>query len=217
MPVGIIYLITNIHNVKHNINPKYYIGSKTIKDKFDSYWGSSKYLSEDINSLGMWNFSKEILEEVEYNDISELLAVENTIQRKLRVAEDPSFYNKAYAVHPFYCSGGTHTSGTIWMTNGVVSVRVPHEEAELYLKIGFSRGRNNRTYNKDKVYINNGVDTKSIKPYQVSSFLENGWVKGRLKGNQSGKTWINKDGINKLVPKKDIHLYLDWYAGWKKI
>lgn len=55
-----VYIITNM------ISNKQYVGSrKCYKNKIedDYYWGSSKYLSADINNYGICNFKKEILKE----------------------------------------------------------------------------------------------------------------------------------------------------------
>lgn len=55
-PYGYIYIIRNL------VTMRPYIGQKASPVVVDSYWGSSEDLSIDIETLGVQNFSREILD-----------------------------------------------------------------------------------------------------------------------------------------------------------
>jgi hypothetical protein len=69
---GFVYVITNITTVRLYIGKKLFssAGYKTVKGKrkrirkpsdWKSYWGSSKLLQADIEQLGHYNFTREIV------------------------------------------------------------------------------------------------------------------------------------------------------------
>lgn len=221
MPKGIIYKIINHYNVKHDIDPKFYIGSKSNCEpddkRFLSYWSSSISVTNDVNKLGEWNFSKEILITIDYNDQQELLLEEAKIQEEHNVVSDKSYYNQSIAIGPFYREDGSHCASTVWMNDGKISKRIHKNDVNQYLNNGFKYGRHNGSYNQNRVYINNGVVTKSVTDNELNDFITNGWKKGKLSGNQSNKMWINKNGKRKLIPKDQQHLFEDWNVGWKII
>jgi hypothetical protein len=72
---GFVYCITNLVLNKKYIGRKYFYSTKTLpplkgksrkrklvlESNWESYWGSSEYLLQDIAILGQENFSREIL------------------------------------------------------------------------------------------------------------------------------------------------------------
>ena len=70
--------------------------------------------------------------------------------------------------------------------------------------------------NMGRVWINDGKSNKFIKPEDVESFIQNGWIIGRIMSNSSkiGKIWINKDCVNKQIEKDELKSYLE--SGWNK-
>lgn len=213
---GLIYLIINHYNVTHNIQPCFYIGSKKDSTKFDEYWSSSKYLLEDIERLGSSNFSKHILETVEYSTTEELLNIEASYQRNFNVKESNYFYNKSYATGPFFSDDGLHIKDTTWVNNGINNKRIKRADLAQYLSNGYVEGRLGGDYNKSRIYINDGIKTKSVTTEQLSSYLSKGWVQGRLAGNQSNKRWVHKGSARKLIPTdQHEHFIADgWKDGW---
>lgn len=95
-----------------NNNPsderQYYIGVRTAKgctpDKDTEYWGSSKYLKESINEIGLENFSKEILSI--WNTREEAVAEEIRLHTQFDVSKNPEFYNKSKQTTTGFDTGG---------------------------------------------------------------------------------------------------------------
>ena len=81
-----------------------------------------------------------------------------------------------------------------------------------------------KIYVKDRIYINNGEIEKRVYENELNSFLNNGWIKGRLpertkKWSASGSRSaaniikIHKDTINKNIKKEELEQYLS--DGWQ--
>lgn len=207
--VGVIYLIINLHNIKNNVTPFLYVGSKADSRKFSSYWSSSKYVKDDVEKFGVESFAKVILHKVSYYDIAELLEVELETQQKLSVLSNPAFYNRALANGKMDPNSAV---GTVWMRQFGKNKRVPKEEVSRHLLEGYDLGRCENP-NKDRVYISKGGVVKAILHSDLSLYLLDGWTQGR-KGNKTGKSWINKDGKNKIVSKEEVSDYVT--QGWNK-
>lgn len=60
----------------------------------------------------------------------------------------------------------------------------------------------------NRVWINNGTQSKAIKPVDLDTYLSNGFVLGRLLNAK----WMNKDGQNRQVPFDLIEQYQN--QGW---
>jgi len=101
---GVIYLITNLKNVKENKNPKYYIGSKKYLSEWEKgeYYGSSRILTEDIDTLGKKHFKREILQIIEYIDYKELLEQEHSLISEKDAVFSEEYYNKAIYTENFF-------------------------------------------------------------------------------------------------------------------
>ena len=75
---------------------------------------------------------------------------------------------------------------------------------------------------KGKVWVNDGVTERWVRPDEALSLLAAGWVPGRfgfseetrakLRAAHSDKAWANKDGERKLVDKQDLRGLLA--EGW---
>lgn len=214
---GIIYLIINLEHLSKNINPVYYIGSKKDKEKFDDYWGSSKLLSEHIELYGKEKFRKVILDEITFTDNDELLALELKHQENFNVLNSECFYNRSL-VNSGWFHDGRHTKETVWIHNDKENKRVPASIADSYIDKGYILGRKNFTFNRDRTYINDGVNVKSIKTVDLPHYLDSGWSLGRLQGNQKGKIRVNNSIIRKLISEDELeyHLANNWTIGWFK-
>ena len=95
-----------------------------------------------------------------------------------------------------------------------------HQTAERRANIGKA--------NSGRIYINNGEITKHVKLEDVQSYLEQGWVVGRIlsekhkayidfmKGEGAtthGTKWINDGEVNKMVKLCEVQTFLD--KGWQ--
>lgn len=120
--------------------------------------------------------------------------------------------------------------GKVWMNNNINSVRVPPEDIDYYLSIGYIFGSNINT-NKDKIVINNGTETKFITKNELETFLNQGWNKGFAKRyyTEEGRSnlvkkssakakdtvAINNGKVSKYIKKSKLQEYLDnnWTKG----
>lgn len=215
--IGAIYLIINKKHLKDNKTPVFYIGSKKDIVLMEGYWSSSKYIKDDLKTNGINNFSKIILEKLEFDNVQDLLNKEAEYQVAFNAVKSEWFYNKTFATGPFYCDGSEHTSNTIWINNGEINKRIKGVDLQQYITSGFVRGRLNAKYNRKRIYINNGRETKAVMPSEIKKWLSCGWVSGRLKGNHINKAWVNKENIKRIIPKEDLEDFLNdgWHLGWK--
>jgi len=99
---GFVYVITNEVSGKKYIGKKFLTkaGYKQVKGKrrkirkisdWEEYYGSSKYLHEDIKELGVSNFTREILHLCKSRSECAYLELKEQINRE--VLESDSFYN----------------------------------------------------------------------------------------------------------------------------
>lgn len=82
---GYIYIITN------KITNKKYVGKKKITKNHNNYFGSSKWLNNDIKKFGKNNFEKTIIEYCKNN--TELTKKEIHYQKLWNVKESTDWYN----------------------------------------------------------------------------------------------------------------------------
>lgn len=211
--IGVIYLISNIQRIRDKTPPYFYIGSKSKLAELEGYWSSSKYVLQDIKKYGLNSFIIQVLEEVPYSNINELLLVEALYHKRFNCKNHSWFYNRMNAAGPFHFSGGTHTKETLWINNGKTNKRVTSDKLLEMKELGFVEGRFNFSKNRGKIYINKGGKTKSIDSVDLTTYEKLGWTRGKP-GNQKGKIWINKNGRNKLIDGKALNTFL--CEGWNK-
>lgn len=72
--------------------PKFYFGYKTIKKDNGCYYGSSKYLKEDIQKYGIQFFKKTIV--CYYKTEEEALKAEEKYLHKVNASKNPNYYNR---------------------------------------------------------------------------------------------------------------------------
>lgn len=75
-----------------------------------------------------------------------------------------------------------------------------------------------RVANSNKMWINDGKKNIHTKIDHAESLLKNGWIKGRLKnqnsfGKSKGKCWVHNQNKRTLIIRSDINKYLQ--QGWK--
>jgi hypothetical protein len=108
-----VYLITN-SNIEDDLTPIFYIGvrSSTCKPhEDDEYFGSSKYLNEDIDIFGIEHFNKKILEVFETREGA--MEYERFLHEYYKVDINPIFYNRVISPSEKFCFNGNHTKETI--------------------------------------------------------------------------------------------------------
>ena len=66
---------------------------------------------------------------------------------------------------------------------------------------------------KAEVFVNNGLECKRIASSDLSKFLADGWVHGRL--NRSSTITVGKDGYLKQIDM--LYLPLWQKAGWQRV
>lgn len=79
---------------------------------------------------------------------------------------------------------------------------------------------------KGDKYVNNGIITKRVKQFEVETFLQNGWVYGKLQKNDSktqkklsertkNRIWISNSGKTKMVKPNELESFLEngWVTG----
>jgi len=78
---------------------------------------------------------------------------------------------------------------------------------------------------KGDKYVNNGTITKRIKQFEIETFLQNGWVYGKLQKNNSethkklsertkNRIWVSNSGNTKMVKPSELPFFLE--DGWIK-
>lgn len=72
--------------------PKFYFGYKTLKKDNGNYYGSSKYLKEDIEKYGIKNFKKTVVKY--YENEKDAITAEEKYLQKVNAANNPNFYNR---------------------------------------------------------------------------------------------------------------------------
>lgn len=197
--------------------PIFYIGSKKDKTKINNYWGSSKRLNNDIKKIGLENFKKIIIKNIEYNKHEDLLIEEFQYQKKINAVDSCLFYNENYSFPKFFRTNGKHTFDSVWVNNGTHNKRIKKDEFQKFEQIGYKLGRCSFSL-KNRIYINNGKTVKSISPFDLEKYINIGWKKGRINGNQLGKRAITKDGMNKYVSVNDLDEFIKngWVLGQKQ-
>lgn len=70
--------------------------------------------------------------------------------------------------------------GKIWINNGSINKFVlPYEFYNKYCDEGFIKGKKKRS-NPRIYYVNNGVHNNRVSIDEIDTYLNNGWVKGRI-------------------------------------
>jgi len=196
---GFVYCWTNLENGMK------YIGSHHGKID-DGYVGSSVYFIRSYRKSPEL-FSREILELNTYGDDPYLTY--SLEQKHLDTVPDihlnEGYYNLSpYAFHP----GGWNRGKT-----GVTQHLQPAKEKISIANKGKLLTEKTRAkISESKLGRNKENDAGRLMTSQKLIGNQNG--KNR-KNTPAGKTWINKDGVSKMVPAAEIVLYKDWNRGRK--
>ena len=107
---GFVYLITNLKTDKKYIGKKFFWSSKTlpitktrkrrkkllVESDWRNYWGSNKWLQQDVEELGEDNFKREILHICKTKGELAYMEMKEQVLRDVLLTED--YYNGIIAV-----------------------------------------------------------------------------------------------------------------------
>jgi len=107
---GFVYLITNLKTNKKYVGKKFFWSSKTlpitktrkrrkkllVESDWKNYWGSNKWLQQDVKELGEDNFKREILHLCRTKGECAYLEAKEQFDRDVLLTED--YYNGIIAV-----------------------------------------------------------------------------------------------------------------------
>lgn len=200
---GYIYMTTNL------INGKKYIGQHKSFEFDENYKGSGHALKTAIRKYGKSNFEVKMIEECkDLNDLNDREAYWITYYNAV---ESNDFYN--IKSHDYIDENGKIHSNScyIWINNGTEEKIIKY--ADLYKKDykGWYTGKfsikDQSGKNKGRICVNNGIEDRTILPFELDDYLSKGYVKGRLPCR-----WITKNSVTKYVPESQVDGYLS--EGW---
>lgn len=108
---------------------------------------------------------------------------------------------------------GCPNKDLVAMNNGEIYRYVTEEVFHLhYEPYGWKRGRGStptrREYETNHRYLNNGVVTRKVSEKDVTQYLSNGWVEGRLdRGTHLGRLYITDGSITKVIDESEFSIY----------
>lgn len=188
---GYIYLTTNL------VNKKVYIGQHRA-DKFEpeSYIGSGTLLWRAIKKYGRENFSCDMLCEcLDQDDMDEkeryFIALYNSTDKQVGYnMTDGGFGGASPRTPETKLKIGAYTASTYLVNDGNICFRIPRDELDEYISLGYVRG---------------------CLPYTRSEEF-----KKKVKETTSGRIGIHKDGVRTRIDIEDLDKYLTdgWEKGW---
>ena len=182
-----------LYKITNNVSGEYYYGVHSTNNLNDYYFGSGSKLKDNIREYGIDKFTKEILEF--FPDRKRLMNEEKRIVNE-ELLKDPKCLN--------IIIGGGEIKGSLGMKC------VINDDGE-YLMVE----KDNAEYTNffiGRICINDGVKMKYIKPYELETYISNGWKKGMY--NSHDKIWVNKNGSIISIHKSKLNDYLS--EGWVK-
>lgn len=169
-----------VYKVINDIDNRYYIGvRKTASDSFDGYLGSGVHIRRMVHKYGKNHFQRLTLYEFDnsgdaYRKESELLNDALT---------DPDCVNLANGGKGGATFKGKHHSEA---TRQKISDKARQRNRTPEVKAYIAQ-RNREVHsgvpnvNKGRIYINNGYHNTTINSEDLQAYLEQGYVKGKLK------------------------------------
>ena len=185
--------------------PKFYFGYKTIKKDNGRYYGSSKYLKEDIQKYGIQCFKKTVVNY--YETEKEALQAEEKYLYKVNASKNPNFYNRINGnarwttVNTVYSSDQYKKSHYKVFLKGDQRTEAQKRGAETKYKKGRSeeRIRADREHSKrmkgrrlPEIALIHSRETQAKKREQINK---------KLREQRLGKTKENNEG-RKITSKK---------------
>ena len=181
---GFVYLITNMATGRMYVGRKYFWSKRKrsyVESNWQSYYGSSEYLLEDVEKLGEENFSREILSLHGTKGITNYMEVKEQFARDVLAAKNENgerlYYNANILNRYFVTLLDSFKGRTPWNKGK----KTGHEPA--------NKGKK-RTYKE--IRITNGEIEKNIR---AGTKIPDGWRRGTSKkGNNKHCTVFMIDG-----------------------
>lgn len=202
--VAFVYLIKRLNIREDSTSPYLYVGKKNFykSNKSDSdwktYYGSSKYLSADVEKYGKDNFEREILHICYSKSEATWLEVVEQIERRVLKVDKSMPCKKVY-----YNSNilGKFYKDSIFTNSDIDRYKSYMSELDTII---------------ERKYVTNGIDTKvlDVNIIDLNEFLDNnsGWYLGSSlnTSNKGMKRVENVDGKIFFVDKDAAHKYIPY-------
>lgn len=176
-----------VYKVTNKLNGKIYVGARARQELDLNYYGSGKKIKAIVEELGKNYFNLEVLK---WCNTKEELIQEETYWIDKLDSTNPSI---GYNIKCIGLSGRTLADLTL------------AQKQEYYKKQSKSQS--------DRTWIYRGNITKRVKNKDLDEYLQDGWIRGRIRDINSSRKAINKDGKTRYIEFKDLKNYLD--KGWK--
>lgn len=205
---GYIYETTDLRNGKT------YIGQHKSNKFEPKYLGSGSRLIDRIKKYGRKQLEVKLLATAENQQELDKLEKQFISEARKRGKAE---YNVA--------NGGQGKATILncrWMFKNDITIPVPPELEETYLKEGYTFGRATPAHNTGKVGVHKinpdgTVVNKYISESNLDSYLNNGWKAGfdinYKPTSTKGFIWIHKDDRKKMIPLELRNNFPDWEDG----
>lgn len=94
--------------------------------------------------------------------------------------------------------------GSICVNDGEYDLYIFKEDLNRFLEHNYVLGSCKHNFLKGTVWVNNGIESKMIKPDQLDFYINMGYSRGSNFSPNSGKIWVN-DGINSKLIDKSLY------------
>ena len=101
-------------------------------------------------------------------------------------------------------------SGTKFLHNDFETIRVDESDVQAALECGYILGRGYDDPKLGRIVMTNGVETRFVKPDQVSDYLDRGYYKGKdesTKSKMRNKICITNGLVDKRILKSELEEY----------
>lgn len=169
-----------LYKITNSLNGQIYIGVHKTKNLDDGYFGSSKFLNEDITKFGKNNFIKEILEF--FDDYDSAFLKEREIVNEEFLLQN--VYNKCLGGR-----GGFHEE----MVRRARSPSAREKRIKTFKERKCHVGNKNSQFGIKRIGINKNGIIKKVLPENLNKFLKDGWIVGFS---------VKKPKINKIESKR---------------
>ena len=180
------------------VTNKYYIGSRKSDKFINTYFGSGKYIKEDIKKYGKENFTVEIIKEC--SSVEDLKQSELYYIKYYNAVESNKFYNASY-----------------------LTLRLDELDNLDKIKLKMSiKKKGKATWNKGKhdVYTKETLKKMSNSRKRIGN-LQNGLKrtnksKEKMRKAKEGRVWITNGIINKFIIPDSLKDYPEFILGYTK-
>ena len=215
---GYVYMTTNL------INGKKYIGQHKSCDFDNSYIGSGSYLTNAIKKYGRNNFKCELLQKAENKEA--LNNLEEQYIKKYDAVNSDEFYNilpgGGNHERPDMLGANNHNHKSRGGLSQSTKNKISLSHRQLYIddpsREGTFKGKTHSkatrdkisAHRKNKIVVNDGTTLYYIDESELSEYLDNGYVKGKInKRTSQGRVWMNNGSHNIYPNREDSTKYID--------